>query len=105
MKSKRSSWQLHKHAHGEQCDQLGTEIYFFTFYEFLCVEFSRLRRQGKGAYLRFTNDEDQGDKVVDLLKDILRELERIQSDVSSIETDVSRLEAGVSNLEASVSNL
>jgi hypothetical protein len=51
--------------------------------------------------------EDQGDRIIQLLKDILWELKNgsIQSDVSSIQSDVSRVQSDVSSIQTDVASI
>jgi hypothetical protein len=51
--------------------------------------------------------EDQGDKIIQLLKDILWELKNgnIQTDVSSMQTDVSSMQTDVSSMQTDVADI
>ena len=51
--------------------------------------------------------EDQGDKIIQLLEDILWELKSgsIQTDVSSIQSDVSRMQSDVSTIQTDVADI
>jgi hypothetical protein len=51
--------------------------------------------------------EDQGDRIIQLLKDILWELKNgsIQSDVSTMQSDVSSIQADASRIQSDVSSI